>query len=346
MKLIQRIIDRHERLKIIQLCFSANSDEQFRKRVLGNDPKSETLLMRNDIPDGQGIDRVLYFIESGQPGRGFFGEYRRLLNALYYVDVWGFVPYIVFTSKYNYSENHPVNGTSNPFEYYFEQPMVASRDCDKYRYMVSCRECDQELANKLKPSNGYDYSDRYLDELARISNKYIRFNEPTRKYLEEGIRRLIGEKKTLGVHVRLSDFKKGFYGHPTCVSADNHLRKAKEALALYGYEQVFLATDDIDTIELFRTEFGNRVVFYDDVIRTTGDVSVAFSENERYNHHYLLGLEVLRDMYTLSICQGLIAGKSQISICAMIENRNHKKYEYVEIMDDGYNEDKNKPFKM
>ena len=57
-----------------------------------------------------------------------------------------------------------------------------------------------------------------------------------------------------------------------------------------------------------------NVVFYSDVERTDGDVSVAFLENKREKHHFLLGYEVLRDAYTLASCSGFIGGQSQVSV--------------------------------
>ena len=48
------------------------------------------------------------------------------------------------------------------------------------------------------------------------------------------------------------------------------------------------------------------------------DETVMKSTSERENHHYKLGLEVLRDMYTLSCCNGIIAGLSNVSIFARI----------------------------
>ena len=45
-----------------------------------------------------------------------------------------------------------------------------------------------------------------------------------------------------------------------------------------------------------------------------GNETVMRSINKRANHHYKLGYEVLRDMYTLSECQGIVAGLSNLSI--------------------------------
>ena len=54
-----------------------------------------------------------------------------------------------------------------------------------------------------------------------------------------------------------------------------------------GYEQIFLATDSLEAITLFQKEFGDRLVFYQDVQRSDGNIGVQYSEScfdfRRYN---------------------------------------------------------------
>ena len=340
MNAIQKFIDKHSRLKVIQICLRNSGDESFQKRVLCNEPLTVSLNCNEEIDSVAGIGSILYYISSGKKGRGFFAEYRRILDYLYFADLWGFTPYIEWNKQFSYSEDELINGVDNPFEYYFKQPCVTKDECLNYKYFVNSRECELELAASLKPRNGYAISNEYIDVMARIAKKYIRLNSFTYNYLSEEITRILNNKKTLGVHVRLTDFKQNYFGHPVCITADKHLAYAKQAMESGEYEQIFVATDDSSTINLFKAEFGGKMVYYDDVVRSDGDISIAFIEYEREHHHYMLGLEVLRDMYTLAMCNGLIAGKSQVSICALIENRNHKVYEYVEILDDGYNTNK------
>ena len=51
----------------------------------------------------------------------------------------------------------------------------------------------------------------------------------------------------------------------------------------------FLATDDSEAIDRFRETFGEKLVYYRDVIRSSGDETVMKSREERESHHYLLG---------------------------------------------------------
>ena len=69
----------------------------------------------------------------------------------------------------------------------------------------------------------------------------------------------------------------------------------------------------------FREKFGDLVKIYDDTFRDDGgDDSIAFSESDREHHKYLLGLEVLRDQYTLTNCDGLVCGYSNVTFLARI----------------------------
>ena len=334
MSRINKLIAEHEKLQYLKLCLENLNCAEFRTDVLGH--SSRTLRVDEDSQGSR--TGILYHIRIGSKGDGFFAEYRRLLNYLYYADQLHLIPYIEFTQDYTYAEQNPVHGHTNPFEYYFLQPCVTEEESRKYRYMLTSRDCDQDFSRHLKPENGYDLSEEYVAAVAGVSRKYIRPNSETEEMMRKS-RAFLGERKTLGVHVRLTDFKKNYYGHPTCVTADRHLEAARNAVEQYGFEQVFLATDDLGTVELFRKEFGEKLLIYSDVVRSDGEVSVAFSHCGRENHHYLLGLEVLRDMYTLSLCSGLVAGKSQVSICAYIQRRVTGDYECREIIDAGYNTD-------
>ena len=82
----------------------------------------------------------------------------------------------------------------------------------------------------------------------------------------------------------------------------------------------------------FRETFGDKVKAYQDVFRDEGgDESIAFSVSDRAHHKYLLGLEVLRDQYTLTHCDGLVCGYSNVTFLARIMrkgwlNKDYKDY--------------------
>jgi hypothetical protein len=71
-------------------------------------------------------------------------------------------------------------------------------------------------------------------------------------------------------------------------------------------------------------------------VRSSKNQSVAFEKNERKHNKYKLGLEVIRDMYTLASCDGFIGGISQVAICAQINKvANKESYEDLIVIDKG-----------
>nr|MDE7325206.1 hypothetical protein [Lachnospiraceae bacterium] len=116
------------------------------------------------------------------------------------------------------------------------------------------------------------------------------------------------------------------------------LEPIKKMIEKYEYEQIFLATDSLEAISLLKKEFGDKISFYQDVQRSDGNIGVQYSESSQENYHYLLGLEVLRDVYTLSACDSLIAGLSNVSCAARyIKVANGFEYREVVVIDHGLN---------
>ena len=74
-------------------------------------------------------DKIIYYIKDNDQNvdnLGFFAMYRRWLEYLYFADICGYVPVICTDSQFAYKEREAVHGTTNPFEYYFEQPAAIS----------------------------------------------------------------------------------------------------------------------------------------------------------------------------------------------------------------------------
>ena len=101
-----------------------------------------------------------------------------------------------------------------------------------------------------------------------------------------------------------------------------------------------MASDDATVIELFKRTFGEDLLFYEDTYRST-DGSAIHYNNEQVNrnlHKYLLGLEIIRDYYTLGYCDGLITGNSNVSICArIVKYSTDKQFDNLVIIDKGIN---------
>lgn len=283
----------------------------------------------------------IYLIREVGLGYGFFAEFHTLLQKLAFAERFKLIPYIIWNEDFLYHEEEKINGTTNGFEYFFNQPSHYQEQEIIQADMLTEAKMGQARWIEDRYDRGYDLTETYLDMVAGVFKKYIHLNKQTSQLLNHEIRELLGDNKTLAVHYRGTDFKANYDNHPVCVQIKQEIEAVKEAIRECEFEQIFLATDDKAAIEEFVDEFGSKVIYYTDVIRGDEKVSVAFSEVNRMHHHYLLAYEVLRDMYTLSACQGLIAGVSQVSICARIVKRaKSESYYFQRIIDSGKNHNK------
>ncbi|MDE7287801.1 MAG: O-fucosyltransferase family protein [Lachnospiraceae bacterium] len=334
-----RFSSKLEQLKFAYDCFRRGNDARFMRRVKDLDKESNLVSIENY--GNENSDGPLYFIDMEESHSGFFAEYNKLLAFLYFADQYHLKPVVKFHERFCYAEKHPVNGADNPFEYYFRQPCgISPKEMMRYSHVLKSRKENSNLAIALNESSGgYARSEAYLNEMAKISAKYIRLNDIVREEIQKGMEGLgIKEENTLAVHVRGTDFKNHYNGHPVQVTIDEYLQEAVGIFQKGSYDYVFLATDDTDAIETFQKEIVDKAVFYQDVVRSDGNDTVMHSSQPRENHHYLLGLEVLRDMHTLANCGGLIAGLSQVSYAARIQKKSvGKEYTDLCILNKGIN---------
>lgn len=312
--------------KIIQSC----KNEDFREYVRGF--QGADILMVKHLGNLY-PDKLVYNIDITEK-LGFFGMVEFTLQYLMYAEKYHLTPYVNWSGCY--AESLPVNGTKNVYEYYYNPVSEISnddiRECRNVIFsyykqrMVICEK--KEVTYRSRQESCFKYGELY--------RKYFKLNQRTKDYIDRNLRETLNGKKSLGVHIRGTDFKKGLHGHPVCIKAKDFIEPVQKCVGGGRYEQIFLATDSLEAIELFSRIFGNVLVFYNDVQRADGDVGVHEIEISRKNHHYLLGMEVLRDVYTLAACDSLIAGLSNVSFAAQyIKAANGSNYTEVVTLDRG-----------
>lgn len=284
--------------------------------------------------------KTIFLIDCISPDYGFFAVHRATLLALLFAERCGMTPVVRYGEKYLYADRQysSLRG-KDPFEYYFKQPCgISIQSALKSAAVVSCLPVHIYMTELFLNGNYgvYDASEQFYAAAALMQSKYIGLNNRTRSFFNKSIGETLPPGRILGVHVRGSDFKRRYNIHPVRVTPEEYIAEIEKMISDGGWDGIFLATDDTEAVELFTNRFGSRVSYYHDVTRTRGQQSVAFSHSARKYHHFRLGLEVLRDVYTLASCSGLVAGVSQISICARVLRQSFgKEYEYLKILDRG-----------
>lgn len=331
-----------EILKTFNRCRIHCKEEEFRRFVLEGYHSAKCLEINSYGNEYRG--HVVYRIEAFGRSVGFFAEFLYALMRLHFAADRGFTPYINWGEDFLYYEAGGIDNEHNAFLYYFE-PVSEVTGFDSAAYVLMAEE--HHIADVMNHLNSYGYtiSDEYMTALSNMTERYIRYNDKTKSFLENGYRELIGDKKALAVHFRGTDYRRQYNNHPVFITIEQEIEKVRNIFNEKDYEVIFLATDEQNAVELFRHEFGEKLKVFEDTWRADdGDESVAFSHSNRKNHHYLLGLEVLRDQYMLTRCEGLVCGISNLTLSARIMRKAwyDKDYEDLVILDSGLNHNENR----
>lgn len=163
----------------------------------------------------------------------------------------------------------------------------------------------------------------------------IRLESNLEKELEEKCEKLqLKKKKALGVHIRGTDMSSGEHtDHPQSLHVQDYIEMTERFLDEEdGILQIFLATDEKRAENAFRERF-RAIVCVSDAYRVKGDSGIGLhytEDNQRKNHHYLLGKEVVEDAYLLAQCDSLLCGFSNVASTAIIWN--HNQYEKIGVL--------------
>lgn len=346
---VKKILGKFPILLYWQKCISGMKNPEYMKTISGEGGMIFRICERgysSDEHSEKNCDKIAYNISINNSGDGFFALFRASLNYLYFSSTLNLEPYIIWgTNVAYYEKNNPIFA-DNVFLYYFNQ--VSNNCIDSYKYVIDSMWAHQTIAENIKGTSngGYYTNDDYIFKLGRIIKKYISLNKFTQNKISLDLRKIEinkrdnsdKEKRWLGIHIRGTDYKQNCIEHPAMPSIVDYYEVIDELLKKNIFDEIFLATDDSDFQADFISRYGEKVHFYSDVLRLSGDESVAFSNNKRENHKYLLGYEVLRDAITLSLCDGLICGLSQVSIAVrMFKAARDAEFDYLHIIDKGIN---------
>lgn len=331
---VKQFLQKHPKLLYVQKCISGLRNPDFVKFMSGEGSN----ILRLESYGQKNANAVVYKIEINTSTDGFFALFRATLNYLYFADLLHMEPFVIWGKEVPYAELEVFQGTDNPFAYYFKQTsLIDEKEVLQSEYLIQSMWSHQSIAENLKTqAQGYDHTEAYLRKMGEIAKKYIAFNEVIDQRLQRDYKSLSFNGRVIGIHVRGTDYRTTYKNHPVMVANEEYFTIIDHLLAEDIFEEIFLATDDLDILRAFIEHYGERVKCYKDVIRGEGNVSVAFSNMRRENHKYLLGYEVLRDSYTLSMCKGFIGNLSQVSIGVQILKYSREDtFEYINIIDNG-----------
>ena len=298
------------------IVFRYRYEASFRRWV-DNHENPDAMLFENLGDENSG--KTIYYIYGDR--EGFFAMWLLTVTGIDYAQRHGFVPVVDWTRNNSYYQCEMSHLTENPFEYFFLPVSdIGVEEAKQSRSVVFKRKkCDRIGDDEYQPRNFYlsEKPERHYIEINR--NKIHLKSEIENQIIGE-IEQLLSEpEKTVAVHVRGVDF--GGFMHPIPIPWDYYLRRIYAVMEKCGFEKVFLATDSDGAINYFKKRLGAKLLFYDGTARSKAGSKklMIFDKSiKRENHNYLMGYEVLRDMLTMTVCDGLIAGPSNVRYAALV----------------------------
>lgn len=238
---------------------------------------------------------------------GFFSIFRGTVGTFQHAEEIGAHPYVAwYNTIYNESNK------DNAWEYCFEP--VSNPIMDEHINII------RPQMHRILPR---DYTTRL--EMHRLIRQYVRVKPEINQKVNDLVHRMNGtgftRNKILGIHYRGTDKHECTkFGEPdsgTPVTLDKYISHAKDYLIDNPDASVFLCTDDYKIIPSVQNHLGNRVFFYNDAIRSSGKVSVHHGDK---NNGRQKAVDVVTDCLTLSKCDHIIKGISNVALCAMFWN--------------------------
>jgi hypothetical protein len=250
-------------------------------------------------------------------GAGFWSNFFWIMEGLEYADRHGLVPVVDmerYPSRYTETSEEAALelGTRNGWEYYFEQPALTLAEA------LAADPLDNKgIKNNLLDVRHGDPAQAYPIAKARaLREKYVRVKPDILRQADVIIPP--GQHENiLGVHVRGTDLLTGDHiSHPLTCPMICYLERAVALDQKHHFGQIFLATDELESVTAFHEQFGPRLVTID-AHRTPANQETArdyqwLFGHDRPFHRYRLGLEVLLDVLLLARCGHLLGSMSSV----------------------------------
>lgn len=255
-------------------------------------------------------------------GVGTAGNIWIIINALDQINSNDTIRIDMETHPTINNEKKPMFGTMNAWEYYFHQTQTLDN------------EIELPFLNQrpvLKYDKNYDHNYSRFRDLRSKFYKNFQLRPSIAAEVEKYKETYFLNKVTLGVQIRLTDMKQSHQVAPF----ETYLYKIKQIIAKHSdIEQLFVATDDQSILAEIESSINIPVICQSGIYRATAlkpDLSPFDRlDHERENHRFLLGKEVLIDIFLLSSCQYVLKSEiSAVSQLAVFFGPNIKKTFFV-----------------
>lgn len=295
---------------------------------------SEMKYLIKDLGD-ENPNRLVYYIEAGTEISGLCALLRRTISGLYVADILNAVPVVSWRKSALLNAHRKINGSENPFEYFFERVSDISVEsaCNSRCVIEHEIRFDSYLWSEGKLSCSDGQTKRYIALQQKLLERYpILLKKSVYKKIKNDIQNLIGSSRTLGVHIRGAQRRRNIAGLANPIPLYWYFSEIDKILETQQYDKIFVATDDDEYLRKMEYRYGDKVLCFSDTRRSKDGVIPYFSAD---SPKYRVTYEVLRDIYSLIFCNALIGGPSNVTTITRVLKMNYGEWEQCIMLDNG-----------
>lgn len=265
----------------------------------------------------------LYIIHKIHGGDGFFAKFNHVLANLRECDNMNLKPYVDFQTKHSNLFDKTNTETQNEWEYCFIQDLSYDETLKLERKFCSGHFLE------WYPSQGKNFRNKELTkEFNYLYNKYVKIKPEVLDKTNNEIQNF----RTLAVHCRRSDMSSYHPNIGLNYSEEIFLEKTLKIYNQGSFEKIYLATEEIDILNYFLNNIGDKIIYQKDCFRIKKNQSPVHIDDDRKLHRTLQCQEVLIDALNMSKCTSLLCGISGVSNATTYING--LKYENVFYFDE------------
>lgn len=272
-------------------------------------------------------DTVYYIIKVDAEAIGLAAIIRGVTSQILYAKQREWIPVVDMQSNKNPYLDKSVVGKENSWEYYFEQPTgIGLGDVVNSNNVIYSIENQTEQA----PTDDVEFfTDPYKINFWRnFYKENIRLNRETQEYIEVKEKELFNTDggRVLGVVCRGTDYIQGRpYRHPVQPLPEDVINEAKKLLETGEYKKIFLATEDIKILEMFKSEFGEKLIYVEQQRYGKVDKQLAMMEDfAKESSPREEGLKYLTAIYLMAKCDAIIGGRCGMTVISYLASDGYK----------------------
>lgn len=308
---------------------------KFRKRIVNYFTRKEYVIYQKDKEKS---NKIFYIIRNKYDNVGLMSYHNVIYYHLNRALQMKAIPIVDMQYYPNTYLAPNLIGEKNSWDYFFEQ--VKDENGKPYKL-----EEIYKKENYILCSNNYpiDYGDlgreQELDKAQSIVKQYMCIHKEFEETVNNKKQKMWPEnQKVLGVLCRGTDYvklKPKFHSIPP--TACEAIEETKRKMSEWGYDYVYLATEDASILSAFEETFGDKLLFLD--CRRYDEYSDGYLGDvhfDRSNDEYLKMEEYLMTICLLSMCDSLLLTSCAGSLAAL---RMNNKHEHIALFDKGMYKD-------